>query len=302
VRYPWEHTFPDVVKEHELPGAEVSRARPAGQKVITPGAPLVSSFGIKAFFVVVIVILLLVGLAFLNQTLSKPFDSGSNVAKANTSMEKKAEQQQEKAKNNASPNSSAVPSIEAPAKNSGVKLAVWFRSLAASFANSVQEMPAKVWQLIAAGALVVLLAQALFYSSKAGQLSEAGEWFGGIVGWLAAFPAVIRADFARIIMPAIVLAVVAFIAVGYFFRKWLGANLPGFALVANNLVSFLSMARDFFLVYKIYILVGIFALIAVVGFLMTAERRGNGSKQQEADLEKQLNNSAPVTGKNAGSK
>ena len=301
VRYPWEAAFPEVAKEHELPGAEVSRARAAGKNpnfgVTAAGAPVPSAFGIKAVFAVVIVLLLLASLVFLSQRLSSPFDSGSNETKANATAEKKTG-------NSTLPSSSALQNIAAPAKNQGINLAGWFRSLAASFArfaHLIQDLPAKLWQSIAAAALVVVLVVALFYSSKAGQLSEAGEWFGGIVGWIGDIPAAIGRNFAKIIMPTILLVAAVFLAAGYFFRKWLGANLPGFAFVAGILADFLSRARDFILLYKLYIVIGVFALVAVVGFLVAADRRGNGSKQQ-ANLEKQLKNSAPVASKKAGSK
>ncbi len=298
VHYPWENDFPDVVKEPELLRAKVSRVRAADKKIAAKGTHVGLSFDIKAVLAVAIVILLLVGLVFWSQRMSGPFSYKSDVSKANASVEENATQlQPEKTGNSPARKPLAVPDVAGAAKNFGIKITGWFRNLAAGAVHSIQELPAKVWLSIAAAALVVILVAALFYSNKTGQLGEIGNWLKDIAGWLGTIPAAIRGNFAKKIMPAILMIVAIALVAGYVFRKWLGANLPGFASVANNLVNLPSMARDFILVYRLYILIGIFTLVAVIGFLMTVERRGKGKNQPEANAEKQQKNSAPVASK-----
>ena len=259
VRYPWEDVFPDVVKLHEFPAPLVSRARSgsSGKKVSARSTPV--DLGARLVLGVGLAILLLVGMLLLAQRLSGSFSYKSNMTTANASIRGTVIQpQSEKTENN----------------NSGINAKVWFGNLAAGVSHSIKALPAKVWQLIAAAGLVALLIGALFYSSRTGQLSEVGVWFGGII-------AAARDNFAGIIIAVFVIAA---LVSGYAFRKWLGAHLPGFAFVAGNLASLPSMARDFVLVYKFYILAGLFTLVAVLGFLVTTEKRGNSRKQQEGGI------------------
>ena len=139
----------------------------------------------------------------------------------------------------------------------------------------LEMVPVSAWRIITFVVLAVALAGTLVLSRKTGQLSELREWFKDIAAWIGSIPSAIRDNFAKAILPAILAILVVAAIAGFIFRKWLASKFPILARlkISGNLSHLPSALKDFVLVYRLYILIGVLTLLVVIGILIALEKR-----------------------------
>ncbi len=178
-------------------------------------------------------------------------------------------------------------SLSAAAKNTlgsvkdfGGKVKGKFVDSASKAKSAVAKVPDAAWQKIAVAAVALLVAGVLFYSHRAGQLGEIPAWFLGWLDWLKHIFAAAWKNKARVILVAAVIFVAAAGMAAFVFRKKLNAKLPDLSLsaVSDKALDALFAVRDFVLAYRLYILIGIFALLAIIGILFVYETMGRKGK------------------------
>ncbi|MBI3037305.1 hypothetical protein HYY73_06190 [Candidatus Woesearchaeota archaeon] len=157
---------------------------------------------------------------------------------------------------------------------------------AAGIKSRIGKVPYKVWQSVAAAVLAVVLATTVFLSYRTGQLYEVVLWVKGWVALLFSFPSAIMRNKLKSLAIALAAAVICAGVAAFVFRINLFANLGGFAsaskAAASNLpsnaglaiFSLLMSVRNFLLIYRLYVFIGILVLLAVIGILYTLERKG----------------------------
>ena len=134
--------------------------------------------------------------------------------------------------------------------------------------RNVQKVPYKTWAIAASAALAILLIAVLFLSYRTGQLGQVQGW---LVGWLDGAKSVLAAAWRKKLKTAAVLIAILLVAAGiaaFVFREKLGSSIS-----PASAVHAMAAIRDFASVYRLYILVGVFALLVVIGILFLLEKR-----------------------------
>lgn len=172
--------------------------------------------------------------------------------------------------------SAAAKKVLGSAKNFGSKIKSSIIGLTSSIKSRILKVPDAAWRNIAVAAVALLAVGTAFYSHRAGQLGEIPAWFRGWLGWLATILAAARKNWQKVIIRSILVAVVCAAVAAVVFRKWLAARFPSisFPSIMDAAVSALLAVRDFVSAYRLYILIGIFALLAIIGILFMYETRG----------------------------
>ncbi|MBI2143953.1 hypothetical protein HYU17_02265 [Candidatus Woesearchaeota archaeon] len=169
----------------------------------------------------------------------------------------------------------------------GSKAKKGLAGLAGNISSRVSRMPERAWQGAAAAALAAIFISAVFYSYKSGSLGQAVSWCKGWIVWLAFVFGLVRKNKLKLLLGIVAVAVIAASVAAFVFREWLKARLPVKLLaklprfpkvsgITDAVAGFLSAASGFLSAYRLYILIGIFALLIVIAFLFFLERRGKG--------------------------
>ena len=166
-----------------------------------------------------------------------------------------------------------------PIKNFAGKIKSWAVSSIGSLKSRVSKVSHVVWRNIAIAAVVILFAVSVFYSHKTGQLGEIPEWLNGWRDWLAGILYAAWRNIWKVIGGVIVVAVIGGIIAAAVFRKWLSAHginvkLPTISSMPSSPFDALIAVRDFVSVYRLYIIIGVFAFLAMVGILFAFEKKG----------------------------
>ncbi len=178
----------------------------------------------------------------------------------------------------------AKPQAKAPAgvpllaavKGFGSKVKKGFLSSLGSVKLRVSKVNHIVWRNMAIAGIIILLAVSVFYSRKSGQLGWILSWFRDWLDWLVAILVYMRKNKLKVLLWVIVVAVVCAAIGAVVFRKWLGARFPSISASSftGAAVNALFAVRDFVSAYRLYILIGIFALLAIIGILFIYETMG----------------------------
>ncbi len=173
------------------------------------------------------------------------------------------------------------PQTKAPAsmpflsavKGFGSKVKKAFLSSLGSVKLRVSKVNHVVWRNAAIAGIIILLVVSVFYSSKSGQLGGVLGWFRD---WLAAILVYMRKNKLKALLWIIVVAVVCAAIGAVVFRKWLGARFPSISASSftGAAVNALFAVRDFVAVYRLYIIIGVVALLTIIGILFIFERMG----------------------------
>ncbi|MBI2549596.1 hypothetical protein HYV83_00255 [Candidatus Woesearchaeota archaeon] len=304
--YPWEGVF----KQKEFAAAAAAVVVPR-KKLAVPVDKPKSGAGIKAVAVVAVVVLALVALSFFTSTLkefsifvgaNETANETRNVSAITTANISEKVPVANVSKINisaffrkvfAARNETAkVAHVKAAEKTEPADFGKAFANVRSSIGRSVADIkssigkvPYNVWQSVAAAVLAVVLATTVFLSHRTGQLGEVVLWVKGWVVWLFSLPSAIMRNKLKSLVIALAVAVVCGGVAAFVFRNKL-ANLGGFAAAsraaAANLPSnagpaifgLLISVRNFLFVYRLYIFIGIFVLLVVIGILYMLERKG----------------------------
>ncbi|MBI2143489.1 hypothetical protein HYU20_04085 [Candidatus Woesearchaeota archaeon] len=150
-----------------------------------------------------------------------------------------------------------------------------FSALATKFRAAALKASA-FWPYAIAGIGVLVLLAGGFYIYKAKKIKPAAEWFktsfrtsaADSADWFAVLFTAARMNSIKIVALAVVVA--AAIA-AFVFRGWL---LGKISKAPDSALGVLLAVRDFFSAYRIYIAIGIIALLAILGLLFVLERKG----------------------------
>ncbi|MBI2142783.1 hypothetical protein HYU20_00360 [Candidatus Woesearchaeota archaeon] len=169
-------------------------------------------------------------------------------------------------------------------KSFGGKIKSGLVSSAGSLKSGILKVPDAVWQKIAVAAVALLAAVTLFYSHKAGQLGEIPKWFRDWLSWLLGIFSYAGKNKLKVMLWLVLAAVVCAAVAAVIFRGWLKVKLPAlpaFSMsgVVASAVNALLAVRDFVSVYRLYILIGIFSLLAIIGILFIYENRGKKKEE-----------------------
>lgn len=175
--------------------------------------------------------------------------------------------------------SPAGVSVLSAVKGFGSKVKKAFLSSLSSVKLWVSKVNHAVWRNIAIACVIIIFAASLFYSSKSGQLGGVLGWFRDWLAWLAAILAAARKNWLKVSLAIILIAVICAATGAVVFRKWLSARglhvrLPAAGSISDSVVNALLAIRDFVAVYRLYIIIGVVALLVIIGVLLVFERRG----------------------------
>ena len=125
---------------------------------------------------------------------------------------------------------------------------------------------------------MILFAVIVFYSHKTGQLGGIPEWVRGWLDWLAGVLAATRKNIWKVIGVVIAAALIGVFIAATVFRKWLSAHginvkLPTMSGLPSSPLDALIAVRDFVSVYRLYIIIGVFAFLAIIGILFAFEKK-----------------------------
>ena len=167
----------------------------------------------------------------------------------------------------------------APAKSFGSKVKKVFLNSIRRLKAAILKVSNHVWQKIAVSAVALLLVAAVFYSHKTNQLGGIPKWFNGWFDRLAAILAAVRRNIWKTVGVVIAVAVIGWVIAAAVFGKWLSASginakLPTMSSLPNSLFDALIAARNFISVYRLYIIIGIFAFLIIIGILFAFEKKG----------------------------
>ncbi|HIG98510.1 TPA: hypothetical protein HA231_03760 [Candidatus Woesearchaeota archaeon] len=135
-----------------------------------------------------------------------------------------------------------------------------------SVTHKVKGVPPEAWRIAVIGIVVLLAGAAFFNSYRSGQLF-------GLRGWVSDIAAAIWRNRFRVALLMVAAAVVASAIAVFIFRKRLLSWFGGFGAGPAGVVS---SVRDFVSAYRLYLLIGIFALLAVIALLFVLEKKGQG--------------------------
>lgn len=303
-RYPWE----DVFKQREFAAARAVVI--PSRKVAAPIAGPKSGTGVKVIAVIAVVILALAVLAFFTPSIREFTGTSSNetrneskavaatayanisekvpaanVSKINISAFFRKVFAARNATTKVEPAKTVEKAVPADFSKAIANLRSSVGKSAADIKSRIGKVPYKAWQSVAAAVLAVALAATVFLSYRTGQLYEIVLWIKGWIAWLFSLPSIIMRNKLKSLAIALAVAVVCGGVAAFVFRSKL-AKLGGFAAAskaaAANLpsnagpaiFSLLISVRNFLFVYRLYIFIGIFVLLAVIGILYALERKG----------------------------
>lgn len=260
-RYEWDDVFPERSEELQeaLAAAASSPVREAPLSIAREegsGLPFAKMFA--AVIVVALLAVVLISAANFSGLKDKFFGNQSNESKA----VEKAPPVDVEVKGNAS----FIPDVG--------KLGSKAAGLALSAKHKIQEVPARVWAVAAGFVIGVAIVAALVVSHITGQLGEIPAWLMGLAyGVRSAFGVAVRNKHKLKFFLAFLAVAVSVLAAAFVFWKK-SAALPRLSGSANAL----GALRDFALVYRLYIIIGIFALIVVIAILLFFERKAGKRK------------------------
>ncbi len=262
VRYAWEGMFGAEEREHKEKRKPASKPSAAG-----------FSFSQRAVAAVVVAVVVLALLAALQQ-------KGAFISGADKALEEKPAVVEVKPQHNfTSVKLSAVAKKAVDsARGFAGKIKGKFASSVSKAKLAVAKVPSAAWQNIAIAVIVVLFAGTVFYSHKAGQLGGILKWLREWLGWLAAIFAYAMKNKLKVLLLVIAAAVASAVIAAVIFRKWLIAKFPAVSAsgMADAAANALLAVKDFVSVYRIYIIIGVFALLAIVGLLVALEKKDKG--------------------------
>lgn len=258
VRYPWESMFGS--KEDEY----VERRKPLSK-------PSAAGFRQRVSVAVVIAVVVLALVVVLQQ-------KGADVQDANKTLGEKPAIVEVKPQQNFTPVkiSAVAKKVVDSAKGFVGKIKGKFVGSFSKVKSAVAKAPVAVWQGIAVAVVSFLLTVTVFYSAKSGQLAEVSGWSGGWLGWLLGSLLYARRNKLKVLLWFIAAAVASAVVAVVVFRKWIIAKLPSVSGLVGVAVNALLAVKDFVSVYRTYIIIGVFALLAIIGVLVALERRGKG--------------------------
>lgn len=265
VRYPWEGMFGSEEREEH-----VERRKPL-PKLHAPGSKL------RAAAAVIIAVVVLLALLMVLQ------QKGAFVSDANKIVEEKPAVVEVKPQQNLTPFqfSATAKKVVDSARGFAGKIKGGFAGSVSKVKSAAAKVPSAAWQGIAIAVLVLLFAGTLFYSRKTQQLGSIPDWVGGWAGWLLGIFSYAGKNRLKALLWAIAAVVACAVIVAVAFGRQLKVKLPALPAVsmpgiANSAANALLAVKDFVSVYRSYIAIGIFALLAIIGILVALEKRGKG--------------------------
>lgn len=149
---------------------------------------------------------------------------------------------------------------------------------ASAVKSGILKIPDKAWMSASAVVVILLLAGALAVSYRRGELVNVAGWLGRwLVGMSSAFAAILRNKLKSVLGLAAI-AVASAAAAAFVFRDRI--KFPRISVGLPELPSdfsvgsALSSVKDFASAYRIYIMIGIFALLVIIAVIMLLERMG----------------------------
>ncbi len=268
-RYEWDAVFPEQDEEsREILAAAEPRSRRvenkevAARQVAAPRQP--SGFKFIAALAIIAIVILLVASNF-SDFRGKLFGNQSNETKI--SVETPSVKVDVAAKGNATSILSAAKKTFSGAKGKAF-------GLASKAKHGIQKVPYKAWTIAAGVALLALAVGTLFYSWRSGQLGQVLGWFGGwAVRGKSALYAIWR-NKLKSVLALLAFLIVASVAAAFIFMK----KLAGPSSSMSSAMDALVYMRNFASAYRLYIFIGILALLVVIGFLFMLEKRSGKGK------------------------
>lgn len=265
VRYPWEGMFGIEEKEY------VERRKP----VLKPSAAG-SKPGVAVIIVIAAVALIL--LVALQQKAADVPGSNKTIEAKQDAGEKPAGEVKLQLNFTSVRLSAAAKKVADSARGFGGKIKSKLTGAASSLKSRIQKVPSAAWEGVAVAAVAFLLVYTVFYSHGTGQLGGIQKWFRGWLGWLLGIFSYAGKNKLKVLLWLVLVAVVCAAIAAVVFRKWLIAKFPSVSAsgLIGMAVNALIAVRDFVLVYRIYIIIGIFVMLAVIGILVAFEKKSKG--------------------------
>lgn len=275
-KYAWEEVFPlppeesyeeiALAREREFASAVQVKPVQGESAVAKSGLPLsrlLAAIGIVALLIVILVAAFNVG------SVTERFFGNESGNKSNRTLV-----------------SVEVPKVEKAAVKNATLAMPDFRKMlgsakgnasavVASAKRTFEGIPYRAWTMVAAVAAVVLVIASLSYSYRTRQLQEVPAWVSDWYDWAGSGVAAARMNKRKVVLVLGALAAVAAVIAAFVFREKIKfsvpANIP--SSVSSGAVDALVALRNFAFIYRLYIFIGIFALLVVLGILFLIERR-----------------------------